>query len=70
VDQGEGCPFDLVLKSVEPITFDWRSGACSLAQVWFWVFFWCSFGGSEVERWWKLNDLSNMSFSDVDQLWC
>jgi len=29
-----------------------------------------SFGGSEVERWWKLNDLSDMSFAEVGQLWC
>jgi hypothetical protein len=27
--------------------------------------FMVSFGGSEFERWWKLNDLSDISFSDV-----
>jgi len=29
-----------------------------------------SFGGSEVKRFWKLNDFSDRSFSDVAQLWC
>jgi len=29
-----------------------------------------SFSGSEVDRWWKLNDLSDRSFSEVAQLWC
>jgi hypothetical protein len=33
VDRGEGCPYDLVLKSGGPITFDSRSGVSSLAQV-------------------------------------
>jgi len=28
------------------------------------------FGGSEVERWWKLYDLSDRSFAEVAQLWC
>jgi len=32
--------------------------------------FMVSFGGSEVERWWKLNDLSDRSFSAVAQFWC
>jgi hypothetical protein len=69
VDRGEGCLYDLVLKSGGPITFDSRSGISSLAQVWGFLFFWSSFGGSEVERWWKLNDLSKRSFSDVARLW-
>jgi hypothetical protein len=38
VDRGEGCPYDLVLKSGGPITFDSRSGASSLAQVWGFIF--------------------------------
>jgi len=29
-----------------------------------------SFGGSEVERWWKLNGILVRSFSIVAQLWC
>jgi len=32
--------------------------------------FMVSFGRSEVERWWKLNDLSDRSFSVVARLWC
>jgi hypothetical protein len=31
--------------------------------------FMVSFSGSEVEEWWKLNDLSDRNFSDVAQLW-
>jgi hypothetical protein len=31
VDRGERCPYDLVLKSGGPITFDSRSGVSSLA---------------------------------------
>jgi hypothetical protein len=38
VDWGEGCPYDLVMKSGGPITFDSRSGASSLAQVWGFIF--------------------------------
>ncbi|KAK2417883.1 hypothetical protein QL285_040130 [Trifolium repens] len=67
VDQGEGCPYDLVLKFGESIAFDSRSGVSFLPQVW--GFLWGSFDGSEVERWWKLNDLSNRSFTVVAQLW-
>jgi hypothetical protein len=37
--EGEGCPFDLVIKCGGPITFDSRSGVSSLAQVWFWAFY-------------------------------
>jgi len=55
--KGEGCPFVLVLKSGGPITFDSRLGVISLVQVWVWAFVGVSFGGPEVERWWKLNDL-------------
>lgn len=53
---GKGCPSDLVLKS----------GGRSLlirdreSVLWFlfgFGLFWCSFGGPEVARWWKLNDL-------------
>jgi hypothetical protein len=66
VDRGEGCPYDLVLKSGGSVTFDSRSGVSSLAEVW--GFLWCSFDGS-VKGWWKLNDLSNRSFMDVAQLW-
>jgi hypothetical protein len=50
--------------SGEPIAFDLRSGASSLAQFDFGLC-WCSFGGSEVEWWWKLNDLLDRSFLDV-----
>jgi hypothetical protein len=64
---GEGCPYDLVLKFGGPIAFDSRSGVSSLAQIR--GFLWSSFGGSEVERWWKIIDLSNRSFMDVAQLW-
>jgi len=32
--------------------------------------FMVSFGGSEVEGWWKQHDLSDTSFSDVAHLWC
>ena len=53
-----------------PITFDSKSGVSSLDQVGFGLFYGVSFGRSEVEKWWKLNDLSDMSFSDVAQLWC
>jgi hypothetical protein len=66
----EGCPSDLVIKSGGPITFDSRSGVSSLAQVLGFGLFMVSFGGSEVERWWKLNGLSVRSFSIVAQLWC
>ena len=55
-------PFCFGLKSGGSITFDSRSGVSSLDQVWFWVFM-VSFGGSEVERWWKLDDLSDRSVS-------
>jgi hypothetical protein len=65
----KGCPYDLVLKSGGPIAFDSRSRVSSLTLVWFWVYIWASFGGSEVVRWWKRNDLSNKSFSDVARLW-
>jgi len=41
-----------------------------LAQVFGFGLFMVSFGGLEVERWWKLNGLSVRSFSDVAQLWC
>jgi hypothetical protein len=64
---GEGCPYDLDLKFGGPIVFDSRSGVSSLAQIR--GFLWSSFGGSEVERWWKIIDLSNRSFMDVAQLW-
>ena len=52
----------MVLKIGGPITFDLRSGVSYLDQVWFWAFY-GFFGGSEVERWWKLNDLSDRSVS-------
>jgi hypothetical protein len=38
VDRGEGCPYDLVVKYGGPITFNSRSGASSLAQVWGFIF--------------------------------
>jgi hypothetical protein len=55
----------LVLKSGGPITFDLRSGVSSLAQVGFWAFVLCFFGGSEVERLGKLHVHSVRSFSNV-----
>jgi len=67
---GEGRPTDLVLKFGGPITFDSRLRVNSLAQVSFWVFVLCSFGGSEVERLWKLHVHSVRSFSNVARLGC
>jgi hypothetical protein len=55
-------PYDLVLKSGAPITFDSRSGVSFFGSSLVLGFIWCSFGGSEVVRWWKRNDISNRSF--------
>jgi len=69
VDRGKGFPSDLVLKSSGPITFDSRSGVSSLVQVLVLGFFGVSFDGSEVSRWWKLNDLWKKSSLDVARCW-
>jgi hypothetical protein len=66
--EGEGCPSVLVLKSGGPITFDSRSESVLWISYGFRLFM-VSFSGSEVEEWWKLNDLSDRNFSDVAQLW-
>jgi len=53
---GEGCPYDLVLKSGGPITFVSRSGVSSLVQVLFWallVFFRWIEGREVVEAEWS-----------------
>jgi len=66
---GEGCPpfwaYSLVGRSFlirDRESVLWLKLGFGLFMV--------SFGGSEVERWWKLNDLSDMSFAEVAQLWC